>query len=207
MAGGGAQDHFDAGDDVAVFVVPIVAAGGCDLHDGDARVVLAFGEPGFEDGFPELFDAGRVARKGGGADEVEKIRMGGALKEEINAGLAVELLDGAAVRSHEKPKAAGVVDLAYVHWSNAFGFTARSAGTEEARFGFINNVFDALDGFGATEVFTIFFRLVFVDGVHLSNFEFRISGFERDCSKIKSKTDYHSMTTVGLTGKRPFSAP
>ena len=166
LARGGAENHFDAGNDVAVFVVPVVAAGGGDLDDGDAGVVLAFGEPGFEDGFPELFDAGGVAGKGGGAGEMEEIGMGGALEEEIDLGLAIEFLDGVAIGSHKEPEAASVVDFADVHGANAFGLAAGGAGAEKAGFGFIDDVFDALDGLGAAEVFAIFFRLVFVDGVH-----------------------------------------
>ena len=166
LAGGGADNHFDPGDDIAMFVVPVVAAAGGDLHDGDARIVLAFGEPGFEDGFPQLFNAGGVAGKGGVADEVEEIGMGGALEEEINLGLAVEFLDGVAIRSHEKPETAGGVDFADVHGADAFGLAAGGAGAEKAGFGFIDDVLDTLDGFGAAEVFAIFFRLVLVDGIH-----------------------------------------
>src|SRR6187402_3295664 len=42
LADRGADQHLDAGDGVAVLVVPVVAALRLERDDGDARVVLAF---------------------------------------------------------------------------------------------------------------------------------------------------------------------
>ena len=54
FASGGADEHLGTGDDVAVFVVPVVTGLGSDLDDSDAGIILALGKPGFEDGFPKL---------------------------------------------------------------------------------------------------------------------------------------------------------
>src|SRR5215207_4969017 len=72
LANGGPDEHLDAGDGVAVFVVPVVAARGHDLGRGDARVVDAAREPRAGDRRPELLDLGLVGGDGGVAVEVQE---------------------------------------------------------------------------------------------------------------------------------------
>src|SRR5690349_18801563 len=69
----GADEHFDAGDKISVFVVPVVSFLRHHLNDRNARIVLSFGEPRFEQRLPEMTDLFPVAGNGSRALQLQKI--------------------------------------------------------------------------------------------------------------------------------------
>lgn len=79
---GGADEHLYPRDRRAVFGIPVLPIAGRNLDQGNAWIVFAFGEPGLNNRFPELFDLFFVARDTGRSVQDEEVGMRGTLKVE-----------------------------------------------------------------------------------------------------------------------------
>lgn len=149
-----------------MLVVPVIAGPGRDLDDGDARIVLALGEPGLEHRVPQLLDARLVLRDLGVAVQLQEAGMLARLEEQLDARIGLQFLVLVAVDAAEEPDGAGVVGLAHAHRTHAAARALAVAGAKEARIGVVDHVLDTLDRVHAGQVAAVFFGLVAVDGIH-----------------------------------------
>lgn len=163
LTDGGADKHLHSSDGGAVLRVPVISVVRCDLDDGDAGIVLAFGEPSFNDWLPELLDPGFVARNAGVAMQDKKVGMNGSLKIKGNGRVASELFVLVAVVGAQEPKVTGVVDLLNRHGSRAGRAGCLRSCAKETCLGFVDQFLHLFDRFRAGQVFSILFGLILID--------------------------------------------
>nr|GEU28145.1 hypothetical protein [Tanacetum cinerariifolium] len=140
------QQHLHTGHSTSVLGIPVIAVGGRELDQRDARIIFPFGEPRLERKAPQFLLLDRIAQHGGDTLEVQELGMGAALEVQRGRRIGCQFLVFQAVAGAEEPDVAQVVDLHRMHRACVAGAAVGVAGAEEAAWGAVDEVADFLDG-------------------------------------------------------------